>query len=82
LGDARQRHWSGLDDRDDARHGCLLGPCHRRSRLLREAISRSHHQPDADPLAILDRRLAEGQISVDEYEQRKKTLAASSGATA
>jgi putative membrane protein len=45
--------------------------------LLREASSRSHHGSGVDPLAILDRRLAEGQISVDEYEQRKKTLAAS-----
>jgi putative membrane protein len=42
--------------------------------LLREAIGRSHHGPGVDPLAILDRRLAEGQISVEEYEQRKKTL--------
>lgn len=41
--------------------------------LLREAIGRSHHQA-ANPLAILDRRLAEGQISVEEYEQRKETL--------
>lgn len=32
---------------------------------------------DADPLAILDRRLAEGQISVEEYELRRKTLASS-----
>jgi putative membrane protein len=46
--------------------------------LLREAIGRSHHGPGADPLAILDRRLAEGQISVEEYEQRKKTLSATS----
>ena len=45
--------------------------------LLRETIGRSHHGPGGDPLAILDRRLAEGQISVEEYEQRKKTLSAS-----
>jgi putative membrane protein len=45
--------------------------------LLREGIGRSHHQAAAEPLAILDRRLAEGQLSVEEYEQRKKTLAAS-----
>jgi hypothetical protein len=25
-------------------------------------------------LSILDRRLAEGQLSIEEYEQRKKTL--------
>lgn len=42
--------------------------------LLREAIGRGHHGPGGEPLAILDRRLAEGQISVEEYEQRKKTL--------
>jgi putative membrane protein len=42
--------------------------------LLREAIGRNHHGPGGDPLAILDRRLAEGQISVEEYEQRRKIL--------
>ena len=42
--------------------------------LLREAIGRGRHTADADPLAILDRRLAEGHISVEEYEQRKKTF--------
>jgi putative membrane protein len=45
--------------------------------LLRETIGRGHRRTDADPLAILDRRLAEGQISVEEYELRRKTLAAS-----
>ena len=48
--------------------------------LLREAIGRGHHG-SVDPLAILDHRLAEGRISVEEYEQRKKTLAASGGAS-
>ena len=43
--------------------------------LLREAIGRGRHVPNNDPWAILDRRLAEGHISVEEYEQRKKTLA-------
>jgi putative membrane protein len=42
--------------------------------LLREGIGRSHHQATADPFAILDRRLAEGHLSVEEYEQRKKIL--------
>lgn len=46
--------------------------------LLREAIGRSHHPATLDPLAILDRRLAEGQISVEEYEQRRKTLSSPS----
>ena len=41
--------------------------------LLREAIGHGHH----DPMAILNRRLADGQITVKDYEQRKKTLIAS-----
>ena len=45
--------------------------------LLRETIGRGHRGRDGDPLAILDRRLAEGQLSVEDYEQRKKTLTAS-----
>jgi putative membrane protein len=43
--------------------------------LLREAIGRGQH----DPLAILDQRLAEGQISVKEYEQRRKVLGSERG---
>lgn len=39
--------------------------------LLREVVG--HHR-SGDPLAILDRRLAEGKLSPEEYEQRKKTL--------
>lgn len=42
--------------------------------LLREAIGRGVNGHGADPLATLDHRLAEGRISVEEYEQRKKTL--------
>lgn len=42
--------------------------------LLREGIGRGRHGPGDDPLAILERRLAEGHISVEEYEERKKTL--------
>lgn len=49
--------------------------------LLRDAIGRGHHASGSDPLAILDRRLAEGQISVEEYEQRKKSLGASARTT-
>jgi putative membrane protein len=45
--------------------------------LLREAIGHGRHGRGTDPVAILDRRLAEGQISVEEYEQRKKSIAAS-----
>lgn len=32
----------------------------------------------APGMTVLDHRLAEGHISVEEYEQRKKTLSASS----
>ena len=39
--------------------------------LLREAIGRSRSD---DPLEILDRRLAEGKLSLEEYEQRKRHL--------
>lgn len=39
--------------------------------LLREAIG---HSRSSDPLTILDRRLAEGKLSPEEYEQRKRTL--------
>jgi putative membrane protein len=42
--------------------------------LLRETLGR--HHPAHDPRAILDRRLAEGEISVKDYEQRKETLGA------
>ena len=47
------------------------------------AISRaSRSQPDerragATPLEILERRLAEGSISVEEYEERRRALAGS-----
>jgi putative membrane protein len=43
--------------------------------LLREAIGHGRDRT-GDPLAILDRRLAAGELSVEEYEQRKKTLRA------
>ncbi len=39
--------------------------------LLREAIGRNR---SSDPLEILDRRLAEGKLSLEEYEQRKRHL--------
>jgi putative membrane protein len=43
--------------------------------LVREVGGPRRHAggPD-DPLAILDRRLAEGTITVKEYEQRRKVL--------
>lgn len=45
--------------------------------LLRGGISRGQHDVAANPLAILDRRLAEGEISAEEYAQRRETLAGS-----
>ncbi len=32
-----------------------------------------------DPLKLLDRRLAEGQLSVEEYEERRRVLAERGG---
>jgi putative membrane protein len=40
--------------------------------ILREALGRGGSA--GDPLAILDRRLAAGEITVSEYEERKKRL--------
>ncbi|MEO8093150.1 MAG: SHOCT domain-containing protein [bacterium] len=46
--------------------------------VVRELGSRREHHPDPgrvdDPMAILDRRLAEGTISAEEYRQRKAIL--------
>jgi putative membrane protein len=43
--------------------------------LVREVGgARRHDGGSGDPLAILDRRLAEGAITVEEYEQRRKIL--------
>lgn len=42
--------------------------------LLREAIRRDQDRTGTDPLGTLDSRLAEGQISVEEYEQRRRVL--------
>ena len=41
--------------------------------LLREALGRG--RSTRDPLSILDSRLATGEITVSEYEERKKRLA-------
>jgi len=42
----------------------------------RSSVQRAHGDArDEPPLKILDRRLAEGKISVEDYEQRKKILA-------
>jgi putative membrane protein len=43
--------------------------------LVREVGGpRRHGAAPDDPLAILDRRLAEGDITVKEYQQRRKIL--------
>ena len=72
----RHRGWTGADTFSIQTIGVILflvGVVW----LLRETIGRGHHGLGSDPVAILDRRLAEGQLSVEEYEQRKKTLTAS-----
>ena len=42
--------------------------------MLREVIGRDRGNDATDALGNLDRRLAEGQISVEEYEQRRDVL--------
>lgn len=42
--------------------------------LLRQAINRDR-RADINPLDTLDRRLAEGELSIEEYGQRRKLLA-------
>ena len=47
--------------------------------LVREFGSRAAHaHPDDDPLRILDRKLAEGSISPDDYRERRAILDRSS----
>ena len=42
--------------------------------------STDRHDPDGDdPLKILDRRLAEGEVSVEEYSRRRDLLAGGPG---
>jgi len=41
--------------------------------LVRELAGR-RNEADPTPLDLLDRRLAEGAISVEEYEQRRRAL--------
>src|SRR5581483_3930035 len=50
--------------------------------LVRELSGRHvHGAAAASPLDLLDRRLAEGQISPDEYEERRRILAGPAGGT-
>lgn len=50
--------------------------------VARELGSRREHHPHPgrvdDPMAILDRRLAEGTVSTEEYRQRKAILSGAS----
>ena len=50
--------------------------------LVRELAGRHERAATTvGPLELLDRRLAEGQISPDEYEERRRILTGSAGAT-
>ena len=42
--------------------------------IVRGAVSSRRVEEPDDPLELLDRRLAEGQISIDEYEKRRAIL--------
>ncbi len=42
--------------------------------LVRDGIQRWQRRDQQTPLAILDRRLAEGALSFDEYHQRRDVL--------
>ena len=47
--------------------------------LVRDGIGRSQRPREETPLAILDRRFAEGALSLDDYRERRDVL---TGATA
>lgn len=42
--------------------------------FARDGFDRRQHQPKETALAILDRRFAEGAVSLDEYHQRRDVL--------
>jgi putative membrane protein len=51
------------------------------ARLLRDGFGRHPSTPPAEtPTAVLERRLAEGAITVEEYQQRRSALAESAPA--
>ena len=53
------------------------------ARLLRDGFQRHPSAPaDETPTAVLERRLAEGAITVEEYEQRRRALAQPASAEA
>ena len=43
--------------------------------LIRDGFDHRQQQPEETALAILDRRFAEGAVSLDEYRQRRDVLA-------
>ena len=45
--------------------------------LARNGFDRRQQQPEETSLAILDRRFAEGAVSLDEYRQRRDVLTGS-----
>ena len=47
--------------------------------LIRDGVERRQQPPEEPALTVLDRRFAEGAISLDDYHQRRDVLA---GATA
>lgn len=51
--------------------------------VVRELAGRHEHgsSTDTSPLDLLDRRLAEGQISPDEYEERRRILSGAADGT-
>jgi uncharacterized membrane protein len=42
--------------------------------LVRDGLDHRRQQPEETALAILDRRFAEGAVSIDEYQQRRDVL--------
>jgi uncharacterized membrane protein len=60
-----------LVDRDDDRDAAVLGARDRAGRVA-DPQERGESRPDA--LQILERRLAEGDITVEEYRERRAAL--------
>lgn len=46
--------------------------------LVRQAFNGQHRIPSESPMEVLDRRFAEGAISVEDYEARREALVAGS----
>ena len=50
--------------------------------LIRALMAERHGHGGASPIELLDRRLASGEISPEEYRERRAVLRGESGATA